>query len=451
VREGAEAVRRDLLRRVGQELEDLGIVGSDTRLPDEPTMAERRRGRVRGTEPGFLTLVENDEGVLRWEIEAPGPAAASLPLRRRGRRVSDRPLPGRVVEELKFTPVYGSDVAAFLSALDRRLNAARGLHSLAPDGKATRAEPKADVRVLLFIHGTFSKGGGLVAGLRASEPGRDFLAKAFERYDQVLCFEHETLCVGPFLNALDLARAFRGRGPKALDVVCHSRGGLVARFWLEALGAAAEVPARVVFVGSPLLGTSLASPRRLRSGLDLLTNVAFTLEAATGLATPAVPLLAGVAGLLKLFSSVMALASKAPVLDAAVALVPGLLAQARYGQDGREFLKGNFELERLTAGLGEVPSGYSFVKADFEPEDPAWRFWRYFMEPVPLLQNLGADRIFAGEPNDLVVNTASMDALSPSLRGAGSALLDFGRTPTVHHLNYFRQPELGMFLAERLG
>jgi pimeloyl-ACP methyl ester carboxylesterase len=58
-------------------------------------------------------------------------------------------------------------------------------------------------------------------------------------------------------------------------VVCHSRGGLVAS-WL--LRLAPLRVRQVVFVGSPLAGTSLASPYRLRAALDMLANVANALS-----------------------------------------------------------------------------------------------------------------------------------------------------------------------------
>jgi hypothetical protein len=441
--------RRDLLRRATASLAPLGIVPADTPLAGEPTVSERRRrrGRAAPDAPRFLTLVEDAEGVVRWEGDAIRPRGG---WRRPGPRRSGAD-GGRVVDELKYTPVYGSEVAGFLAGLDERLNPARGLYAVGPAGAPTKAEPRAGSRTLLIVHGTFSRGEALLSGLRAQAAGRAFLAEAQDRYDQVLSFEHATLSVSPLLNALDLHRAFRGRVPQALDVVSHSRGGLVVRFWLEALGGAQGAPTRAVFVGVPHLGTSLASPRRLRAGLDLLTNVAFALGTASGLAAGAVPLLGAVAGLLKLLGSVTALGTVTPVVDAAAALVPGLLAQARYGVDASEFLRGNFELQRLAEGVTDVPAGYSFVKCDFEPKDEGWRFWRAFMRPEERLADAGADRVFAGEGNDLVVNTASMDGLAPGVAASTGSVLDLGTSPAVHHLSYFLQEEVGRFLSDRLG
>ena len=62
-------------------------------------------------------------------------------------------------------------------------------------------------------------------------------------------------------------------------MVCHSRGGLVTRWWLEVFQRDLMPRARVVFVASPLMGTGLASPYRLRTALKLkLTGGALSKE-----------------------------------------------------------------------------------------------------------------------------------------------------------------------------
>src|SRR5439155_5822381 len=156
---------------------------------------------------------------------------------------------------------------------------ARGGARWGPPGET----PVKKGRVLLFVHGTFSRAEALRAGLMRTSDGRGLLKTARQHYDQVLDFEHPTLSVSPVLNALDLARLFATSNAD-VDVVCHSRGGLVTRWWLEALDPNAKRTTRVVFVGSPLNGTSLAAPNRLRRAMNLLTNVAFTIRNVSGLA-----------------------------------------------------------------------------------------------------------------------------------------------------------------------
>ena len=99
-----------------------------------------------------------------------------------------------------------------------------------------------------------------------------------------------------------------------LDVVCHSRGGLVVSWALKL----APLPVdQVVFVGTPLMGTSLAAPNRLRDALDLLANVADAMsQLARGTALafpPAMPLALGAAGLAKVLGRVLNLGAALPL------------------------------------------------------------------------------------------------------------------------------------------
>src|SRR5207249_558374 len=108
--------------------------------------------------------------------------------------------------------------------------------------------------------------------LKSTAHGAAFLGK-IACYDKVLSFDHATLSRSPFVNALELDRRLQPHTFDEIDVVCHSRGGLVTRWWLEVLNRKPLDAARVVFVGCPLRGTSLADPQSLRHGLNLLTNV----------------------------------------------------------------------------------------------------------------------------------------------------------------------------------
>ena len=64
----------------------------------------------------------------------------------------------------------------------------------------------------------------------------------------------------------------------------------------------------MVFVGSPLAGTSLASPYRLRAALDMMANVANALSLAGQAASTVFPLAAGAAGLAKVLGKELATA-----------------------------------------------------------------------------------------------------------------------------------------------
>lgn len=438
---------RQLMGEATARLEQTGVaVGSrvDT-MPDVVDVRRRRLGpsSANVARAGYLTLVRGADGLLDWQVDG-GPAP--FPSRRAARRgVFD----AQPIDQVAFKPVQGSQVAAFLASLDRGFNPRYGLFDL--DGR--RVDRVADRgRVLLLVHGTFSRCDSIVGQLQAQPDGSGaaLLAAARTAYTQVLLFEHPTLAVGPVLNALDLSRAFAGSTAQ-VDVIGHSRGGLVARWWLEAFSRALAPTARVVFVGSPLMGTGLASPHRLRGALKLLTNYAAAVQQASGLASLAVPMFSVVEGLVGLLASSTSALARAPVVDGAVAMVPGLAAMSRFGPDGSEFVAGNFELEKLAFGWTAPPAGYFTVGSNFESDDPGWRFWQAFRQLRLRAADAAGELIFSGE-NDLVVDTDSMSRLAAGVRIADpSRRLDFGTSTVVHHLNYFAQAKTAAFIRTVLG
>jgi hypothetical protein len=384
----------------------------------------------------IVSLVR-EGGILRWRA---GAVSTIGPQPRAGGRASLAV--GEVVRQYAFERLEPSQVYSALLGLDRQLTpdaawtaSSTGLRRL----RNGTLEPFTDLKtaarrkVLLFVHGTFSNSEALIDnGLRKTPKGAKLLADLERAYDLVLAFDHPTLSVSPMLNAFDLAALLRP-APASLDIVCHSRGGLVARWFCEAFAAPA-MRRRVVFVGSPLAGTSLAAAPRLKSALDLLTNVADALRAAGDLFA-ANPLFVATSGLLRVMSAVTGFAVKTPILDAALALVPGLDGQSRVGN--------NQELLRLRANTGtaDFASGhvrYHAIQANFEPRDIGWNFLRFFSKPLQRAGDWGADLIFEGT-NDLVVDTGSMCEVADGRQV--TIAHDFGTTDTVHHTNYFVQPQ----------
>ncbi|MFY7857086.1 MAG: esterase/lipase family protein [Rubrivivax sp.] len=439
------AAARGLMTQASARLATLNLAAngpSGSGLPSVQSMRRRRTASVAGdTGAGFLTLVRDEDGTYDWRVDAgPSPGPQAMP--RRATRRGGRLFEAEPIDQALFTPVQGSQVTQALDALDGNFNPRYGLFDLA--GKRIDAVA-ATGRILLIVHGTFSNSDAITG------PFAPLLAQAKAAgYDQIMVFEHPTLAVSPFLNALDLARAFEGSKAQ-VDVVAHSRGGLVVRWWLEVLDRAAGQRARVVFFGSPLMGTGLASPYRLRAALKLLTNVAVAAQGTAQLAALAVPLFTVVQGLMTLLASGTRLLASTPLPDAAVALVPGLAAMSRYGPDASAFVQGNHELSKLGFGLPVAPAGYHAVLSNFEPTDEGWKFWRLFRNAKERVGDVAADVIFAGE-NDLVVDTPSMTSLSPSVKLVDAARrLDFQTSSTVHHLNYFHQPESAAFVRQVFG
>lgn len=382
----------------------------------------------------IMSLVR-EAGVLRWRS---GATSTMLSRSRAGRAA----LPvGEVVKQYAFERLESSSVHTALTALDRKLTPAaadaegNGLRrlrngTLEPFTDGSRAAGK---KVLLIIHGTFSNSEAVITnGFQKIAAGAKLLADAENKYDLVLTFDHVTLSASPMLNAFDLAALLRP-APASLDIISHSRGGLVARWFCEGYADPA-LKRRVLFVGAPLAGTSLAAAPRLRSAVDLLTNIANMLRMASDVAA-ANPLFLAASGLLRVVGGITGLAARTPVLDAAMALVPGLDGQSRVGN--------NPSLVRLRSNTGasDFNSGhirYFAVKSNFEPTAIGWNFLRLFSKPLNQLGDWGADLIFDGQ-NDLVVDTESMCEVADSR--LVTLAHDFGTTDRVHHVNYFVQPE----------
>lgn len=435
-------------------------IGKNAGQPASVAGARRRRAGA-GADPegsAYLTLVRDEAGLLDWRVDAgPAPHPRQQALRR-GRIGVFHETP---VDQTMFKLVQGSQVSQLLRKLDKGFNDRYGLYNLAghPVGQAAVQQG----RVLLLVHGTFSKCDAILEQLNDFKvgdgtPGIDLLNSASATYDQVLLFEHPTLQVAPWINALDLARAFAGTEAQ-IDVICHSRGGLVTRWWLEVLQRELIPRTRVVFIGSPLMGTGLASPYRLRQALKLFANYAEAISQVSHLASLAVPIFTVAQGLATLVGSASNILASTPVADAVVAAVPGLAGMSRFGPDANDFIEGNAELEKLSFNCPSPPSAsYFAVSSNFESEEIGWRFWKTFRNPLMRIADATTDALFSGE-NDLVVDTASMGDFGLAVGPVSSTAitmtnadqrLDFGTNSVVHHLNYFSQPRTVAFIRSKL-
>ena len=433
-----EASRRqdDLFRDLYQE------VG-----PEESTIAGLRRHRRRATndpESAFKTvsLVEED-GTLYWRDGVP---ARDMARRRRGRRGLEAAGDGSLVLTRDFPTLAPNKIVAAIGAIDRRLNPAIADH-LRSRLRTMRRTPGGtfelqndDVsgpfsgRTLLFVHGTFSNAANMLSELtHPGGPGLRFLNRATQgphKYDRVLFFDHPTLSVSPVINALELGRALAGSSGQ-IDVIAHSRGGLVVRWWLEAFGSslrlAPSVRVRAVLAGSPLHGTSLAAPDKIQHAMSLISNVGTLAEKTLGLVGVANPFVWVAGKLVEVIVSVTGALAKTPFVDALVAIVPGL--------SGQSMVENNHEINRLRTGPVAVDPAYYAIKSNFETQNPGWRFWRNFRKDRAA--DLATDVVFPGA-NDLVVDTSSMtDFGVQGLKLADAC--DFRTSETVWHCNYFRQ------------
>lgn len=441
------AQRQLLKSNLHEALAGLSLTPSPEVLQPQPTFLRRKPGRPLRELHANLVLVEDARGILRLREE--GLAGGMEAVHRRAARLG-RGGTETVIDRVPFRRLQKDQVRSALEALDAKLTPHQGIRRLQGDTLEPVAAQGLQGRILLLVHGTFSNTDNLLfEGIAKAGDGARFLADIQARYDHVLSFDHPTLSVDPVVNARELAVQLNG-APKQVDIVCHSRGGLVTRWFVEAMERDSTRVGRVVYVGSPLAGTSLAAAPSLRSALDMLANIGKAL----GAVSAAVPFLSVATGLFQVFSSVSRFLAGTPVADAAIALVPGLRAQSR--------VSNNQELEALRLRFGElrgqdfVTDRYFMVQSNFEPKDPGWHFWEYFRGMKLRAADLGADAIFTDDKrrpirNDLVVDVPSMtDLYDGAMLIPDDQICDFGTSETVYHTNYFVQERTLDFLRDKL-
>jgi hypothetical protein len=265
--------------------------------------------------------------------------------------------------------------------------------------------------VLLYVHGFASS---IEAG------GGALLVPQFAgNYAAILAYDHPTLGLSPLENARQLLDMIPDDLQLSVDLVAHSRGGLVIRSLVELLDWTPKLrPARVVTAGSPHAGTRLADPEHW----DRLVSMAMTLGSwLTSLG-------GGAFWAPKLLEFVLKGAAQG------IFSLPGLAAMV----PGSEFL------QQLNApgvpGLSEhVP--YSAVTSSFAINDVTQQGFRQAFMALAI-------QAFMGEPNDLVVHTASALEIDKASRTLAP---DQQFRTTVDHGSYFQNAGVADFVARQLG
>jgi hypothetical protein len=423
------------------ELSAVGFKQNDGSVPAATTL-RRRLHRPEADPWETLSLIETPTG-FTWELGAALRPAVLRP----GRRGLSTAGTGRPVWTSEFERLAPGRLKTRLDGIDRSLTPTQGLFRWNANGSieevAVPRNTTTDKRILLLVHGTFSHGAMYEKAFTdPAGPGLEFLKWARATYDEILFFNHPTLAVPAWLNASELARRFDYCAAK-IDVICHSRGGLVVRWWLDVLRPG-RGHTRVVYVASPLAGTGLASPPRLTDTLDYLANLAgfmgdLTTRAGDFAGWAKIFFTVG-AGLMQLVSALVRGAAAIGVADVAVHLVPGLLSMARMSNNG--------EIAQLRA-MKAPADGRFAITSNYELAKPGLKLWKYLTEAKSRLADHGTDVLFADD-NDLVVDTASMHDLAQDLRIPRERIHSFG-TSEVHHCAYFAQAQTYRFMRMAFG
>ncbi|QJD93445.1 hypothetical protein HH213_27210 [Duganella dendranthematis] len=130
-------------------------------------------------------------------------------------------------------------------------------------------------KVLLLVHGVFSSTQGAFGDLD--------LQPLLERYEgRVFGYDHWTIGRTPQQNAMNLLHRLPANAGWELDILCHSRGGLVVRSLLTdgmadiaraRAGRIAKV-GKVMFVAAANQGSPLASPDEIKHFLNVAALLA---------------------------------------------------------------------------------------------------------------------------------------------------------------------------------
>jgi hypothetical protein len=317
-------------------------------------------------------------GVKRFRIPAAGPQLASGPDAQRSLLgVIGRKLLKVLVYPLT-DPVIGFIGRGFAAAWEAHRHPPL-VRSFTP---ANRREPRAGAftpadwsalaggRALLFVHGTFSSAHGAFYAL----PDAVFNA-LHQRYGgRVFAYDHSYLATDPAANARWFFEQLPVDTNLEVDIVCHSRGGLLSRLLAERPAPGWHVR-RLVFVAVPNAGTPLAEPNHMVAMIDRLTTA------------------------LNLFPT-------GPVVETLEALITAVKVIGHGALEGLPGLSamrpGGGLLRDLNAG-GASTDGYRAVAVNFRPMGGG-------LASVvgQRVANRVIDLVFDSEANDLVVPEAGV-------------------------------------------
>lgn len=277
-------------------------------------------------------------------------------------------------------------------------------------------------KVLLLVHGVFSS----IEGGFADLTGEAGMRQLLDRYDGlVFGYDHWTIAKTPQQNALDLLARIPADAGWELDIVSHSRGGLVVRSLLSEAADDAVLAAvarqrrgriagvgKVMFVAAANQGSPLAAQDELRQFLN-------------------------VAAMLASFSGGMA-------LDVVIGLARAVVSLGFERPSVRALATGSALVNSLNHGatlLDDVDAWYA--RANFDYGESA-------LERTGALINR---LLMAATDNDLVVPYDSV--LLPNAPADADRVLNFGtperKQSEIWHTEFFRQPAMQQFLLRHLS
>jgi pimeloyl-ACP methyl ester carboxylesterase len=269
-------------------------------------------------------------------------------------------------------------------------------------------------RALLFIHGTFSTSPGGFGGIPS-----DVMQKLDARYERrIFAFDHPSLSADPVDNATWFLEQIPDDVHLDLDIIAHSRGGLVARVLAGGMPNARLDLSRVsvhavVCAGTPNYGTPLADAEHLSALCDRLAT-------ATNL-VPGLPV--------------------GEIIDVVLLLVQVVAQAVLEGLRGLEVMRPHSEFLRAINQSPQSETRYFGVAADYEPTESGMK------RVVSGLKDGAVDFVFQGTHNDLVVPTLGVHSGEHLFAIEQSHVVSFEASRGVMHSTFWKEPELAAALA----
>lgn len=278
-----------------------------------------------------------------------------------------------------------------------------------PPVKPKDKEQMAGKRVLLLIHGIFSKTSAAFEGLVPSYDGfKDIYG------DNIIAYDHFTLSKTTKENARNLINQL----PKGttVDIVCHSRGAGVTRFLVENAANRKILKDNHIDIGKVcfVAGACEGSPLATKEAADSLFKLLAQMMVLSGWNTQ---------------PWVKALGLVIRAMVSGVQQFPGVLSMN----------PGGAEVKTLSGSKSTAAQRYCYIRANFDPSNLIARFAD---------EAIIDKRVFKGAANDCIVPwngaSASKDYL-PDFADKENVLgfdTDGGAQGTVWHTNFFVQPSV---------
>ncbi|MES2304990.1 MAG: caspase family protein [Gemmatimonadota bacterium] len=399
--------------------------------------------------PGFgqLVMSADELGVVSWHFAPPqdgsgmrggistGPAKRSYDI---PRGIPTEPPSGnasrgvigvlgnKFLKEMIFPlidPIIGEVSATFVNRMEQHRWPYR-VRAFGPGDYAGDSAPALDAagwsrmsggRALLMVHGTFSR-----SHLAFGALPKEYVEQLHQMYGgRVFAFDHFTLSHDPKENVRRLLAQIPEGTSLDLDIICHSRGGLVSRILSEkqgelSMGKRQFKVGKVVFVGAPNAGTGLADPKHLSDVIDVFTNLLSFVPSA------------GVTDTLTMIMGV----------------IKQLAVGAMKGLDGLESMKPDGEFAKwINAGARAGDTRYYALAANVTPKDPGLKHF---------VMARGLNKLINGD-NDLVVPTAGVwDTNGSGFFPIADKLVLEG-DEAVSHTKFFADPTARKQILEWLG